>query len=89
MYKREADYSESKDFIVRTSKGLTAYISLKTKSSNNKQKERFYITDTTKQDFRKFLNNSNNSPYLGYNSKQVHNEPTEACLFLINDLRSC
>ena len=64
-------------------KGLTNSLALRTKRSNNKQKARFSITDITNKDFRKFLKNFNNSPYLGYKSKQDRNEPTEAYLFLI------
>ena len=32
------------------------------------------------------LNNFNNSPYLGYNSKQVHNKPTETSLLSTNHI---
>ena len=44
---------------------------------------RFAITDITKQYFRKFLKRFKNSPYLGYKSKQVHNESTKDYFFLI------
>ena len=53
-----------------------------TKIPNKKEKERFAITDITKQDLRKLIKKFENSPYLDYKSKQVHNEPTEACFFL-------
>ena len=46
----------------------------------------FVITDITTQDNRKFLKNFKNLPYLDYKSKQVHNEPTEAYLFLIKHI---
>ena len=55
---------------------ISLYIS--TKRSSNKQKARIDITDTTNQDIRNFLKKFNNSNYLGYKIKQVHNEPTEA-----------
>ena len=67
-------------------KGLTTYLNLSTKTTNNKQKSRFLITDITKQDFRKLQKNFENPPYLGYNNKQVHNEPTEAYFFLIKNI---
>ena len=72
--------------MVRTGKDLTTPLDTRTKMSNNKQKERFSITDITNQDFRKFLNNFNNLPYLGYKSKQVHNEPTEDYSFLTKQI---
>ena len=65
---------------------MTTYINLRTKRSNKKQKSRFAINDITNQDFRKLLRKFNNSPYLGLKSKQVHNEPTEAYLFLIKQI---
>ena len=37
----------------------------------------FAITDITNQDFRKLLKKFNDSPYLGYKSKQVNDEPTK------------
>ena len=58
--------------------GLTPSLDLRTKIQNKKQKEFFSITDINKQDFRKLLKKFENSPYLGYKIKQVHNEPTEA-----------
>ena len=70
----------------RPCKGLTASLNIMIKISNKKQTERFSITDTTKQYFIKLPNKFNNSPYLGYKSKQVHNEPTEAYLFLIKHI---
>ena len=66
--------------------GLTYSLDFRIERSNIKQKERFDITDTTKKDFRNFLNNFNNSFYLGYKSKKVHNELTEAYLFLIKHI---
>ena len=67
----------------RPDKGLTNSLDLRTKSSNKKKKTRFAITDITNQDFRNFLNKLKNSTYLGYKSKQFHNEPTDAFLLLI------
>ena len=62
---------------------MTNSMALRTKNSNKKQNARFSITDITNQEFSKFLKKFTNSPYLGYKSKQVHNEPTEAYFFLI------
>ena len=70
----------------RPGKGLTTSLALRTKSPNNKQKERFPITDITNQNFKNFLKMFKNSYYLGYKSKQVHNEPTEAYFFLIKHI---
>ena len=67
----------------RPGKGMTTYLTLSTKIPNKKKNSRFSITDITNQYFRKFLKKFKNSPYLGYNSKQVHNEPTESYFFLI------
>ena len=61
-----------------TGKELTTFLDLRTKSSNKKQKTRFYITDITEKDFRKLIKFFDNSPYLDYKSKQFHNEPTES-----------
>ena len=49
----------------RPGKGLNLYLDIGTKRSNNKQKERFYITDITKQYLSKLLKKLYNSPYLG------------------------
>ena len=43
----------------------------------------FFNVIYSKQDFRKFINRFEHSPYLGYRSKQLHNEPTEAYFFII------
>ena len=67
-------------------KGLTTYLYLRTKIPDNKQKARFFITDITNENFRKFLKGFNNSPYLSYKIKQVHNEPNEAYFFLIGQV---
>ena len=55
-----------------TGKGLTASLALRNKTSNKKQKERFSMTEITKQDFRFLFNKFENIPYIGYKSKQVH-----------------
>ena len=72
--------------MVRSGKGLTTSLTLRTKKPNKKQKSRISITGITNQYFRKFLRKFNNSPYLGYKKKQVHNEPTEAYFLLINHI---
>ena len=54
--------------------------------SNKKQKARFSVTGITNQYFRHFLKKFKNSPYLGYKSKKVHDEPTEAYFFLIKPI---
>ena len=41
----------------RPGKGMTTYLDLRTKISNKKQKEKFYITDITEQDFSNFIKN--------------------------------
>ena len=61
----------------RLGKRLTNFLDIIIKRSNKKQKLMFSITDITNHDFRKLLKKFKNSPYLGYKSKQVHNEPTE------------
>ena len=65
-------------YMVIPGKGLTTAVAPMTKRPNKKQKARFSITVITNQYFRKVLKNFYNSPYIGYKSKQVHNEPTEA-----------
>ena len=69
--------------MLRPDKVITTSVALSTKSSNNKQKASFAITDISNQDFRKFLKKFKNEPYIGYKIKQVHNEPTESYFFLI------
>ena len=69
--------------MVRPGKELTTYLDLRTKSPNKKQNSRFAITDTADQDFRKFLKRFKNPTYIGNKIKKFHNEPTEACFFLI------
>ena len=65
---------------------MTISLYLSNKSSNKKQKAKFEITNIINQKFRKFLKKFNNSPYLGYKSKQVHNKPTEDYFFLIKQI---
>ena len=67
-------------------KGMNTSLVLCIKRSNKKQKASFYITDITNQDFRQLLKNFDNSLYVGYKSKQVHNEPTQAYFFLIKQI---
>ena len=86
MNKREFTSSESNYYMVRTGKGLTTSLSLRTKIPNKNKKSRFAITDITKQYFSKFLNNFDRSHYLDYNIKQVNNKQTEACFFLIKNI---
>ena len=49
MYKREFTSSESKECMGIPGKGLTTYLSLRTKISNKKQKSRFSITNINNQ----------------------------------------
>ena len=70
----------------RSVKCLNISLYLSTKIPNKKQKSRFDIADITNQYFREFLKKFKNSPYLGYKSKQVHNEPTEVYFFLIKNI---
>ena len=78
MDKRELTSSESRDYMWIPGKDLTTSLSIRTKIPNKKQNARFTITDINNQDLRKLIDKFKNPPYLGYNSKQVHNEPTEA-----------
>ena len=84
--KRGVASSESRDYMVRSGKGLTTSLTLRTKRPNKKQKARTAITDITNQYFRKLIKYFSNFPYLGYKEKQVHNEPTEAYFFLIKHI---
>ena len=70
----------------RIGEGMTEFLSIRIKIPNKKQKARFSITDITNQAFRNFLKKFKNSPYLGYKSKKVHNEATEAYFFLIKQI---
>ena len=72
--------------MLRTGNGVTTSLDLRTKSPKNKQRARFSITDINKQDFRKLFKKFENSPYLGYKSKQVHNEPIEVYFLLIKHI---
>ena len=67
-----------KDYTEIPGKGMNISLDISTKSPNNKQKEGFDIAEITKQDFRKLFKKFNNPPCIGYNSKQVHNEPNGA-----------
>ena len=65
---------------------MNTFLDLITKITNKKLSAGFTITGVTNQYFRKFLKKFNNSPDIGYNKKQVHNEPTEAYFFLIKHI---
>ena len=58
--KREMVSLELRDYMVRTGKGMTTYMYLSTKTPNNKKKERFAITDITKQYLRNLFNKFRN-----------------------------
>ena len=81
---REVTSSKSRYYVGRYGKSLTTSQALSTKIPNKKQKARIAMTDITKQDFTNWLKYFNSSPYLGYKSKQGHNEPTEYYFLLIN-----
>ena len=66
MDKREFTSPESRYYMVRSGKGLTVFLTLRTKRPNKKQKARTDITDITNQYFRKLLKEFNSSLYLGY-----------------------
>ena len=78
MDKKEFNSSESRDYMGRPGKGLTSYLDLRIKIPSNKQKEIFSTTSITNQDLKNLLKNLKKQLYLCYNSKHVHNEPTEA-----------
>ena len=65
MDKREFTSSESNDYMGIPGKGMTTSLSLRTKTPNKQQKEKFDINDITNQDFRKFIKKFKNSPYIG------------------------
>ena len=46
-----------KDYMGILSEGLITSLDLRTKISNKKQREMFFITDITNQDFRKLIKN--------------------------------
>ena len=83
---RKFKSSVPRDYLGKSIKRMTTSMNLRTKRSNKKQKARFSITDITNQAFRNFLKKFKNSPYLGYKSKKVHNEATEAYFFLIKQI---
>ena len=83
LYKRKATSLEPRDNVGRLGKGMTTSLTIRTKIPNNKQKARTVFTDITNQYFRKLLKKFNNSPFLGYKKKRVHNEPTESYFLLI------
>ena len=60
--KRKVASLSSKDCMGRPGKGLTAYLDLRTKMSNKKQKSFFSITDITNQYFSEFIKKFNKSP---------------------------
>ena len=70
----------------RSGKGLTTSLTFSRKGINKKQKARNTITDITNQYFSSFLKEFKILPYIGYNRKQVNNEPNEAHFFLIKDI---
>ena len=79
--KREANSSRPRDYVGIPGKGLTTYLTLRTKSPNKKQNTRIYITDITYQYFRKLIKKFKNLPDLGCKNKLDHNEPTEEVIF--------
>ena len=72
--------------MVRPGKGITKSLDIRTKSSNKKQKARFFMTGITKEYISNLLRKFKNSLYLGCKIKQFHNKPNEAYLFLIKEI---
>ena len=58
--------------MIRSGKRVTNSISLSTRIPNKKQRVRTSINEITNQYFRKLLKRFEDSPDIGYNSKQVH-----------------
>ena len=87
MYGKEISHLfRIKGLYGNTSQGADCLSGSQEQKSNKKQKARFSITKITNEDFSKLLKKFNNSPYLGYKSKQVHNEPTETYFSLIKHI---
>ena len=59
--------------MVISGKGVNTSLNISTKRPNKKQKLRTAVTDIANQYFIKLIKYFNNSPYLGYNKKQVYN----------------
>ena len=70
----------------RPVKGVTTSLILWSKITNKKQKARFSIIDITHEDLSKLHKKFNNSPFISYKIKQIHNERTEAYLLLIKKI---
>ena len=83
LNKREFTSPQSRYYMVRPCKGMTASLSFSTKSQKN---SKFVIADITNQYLMYFQKKFKNSSYLCYKQKQVDIEPTEAYSFLIKQI---
>ena len=83
LEKTKITYSDPKDYLVRSGKGLTTFLSLKyIRRSKNVKKEKFSITEVSLKYISSIFEDFKDVPYEGYVSKRSKHMPTDSYFYL-------
>ena len=86
----EITYSEPKDYVVRSVKGLIASLVIKTiRGSKKIKKARLSITNVSLKDIYNIIKKFEDFPYEGYVRKRSTHMPTYSYLYPSRDLSKC
>ena len=83
-------YSESKDNLGRSGKGLITSMCLNSKARSKKYKRASYsIRNFSKKDFPKIIREFDKLPYKSYDRKRPNHEPTDSYFYLARHIAKC
>ena len=86
----ETTYSESKEKLERSGKGLVTALAFKTKVRFAKiKKKRYAIRNTSEKDFSKIIKEFEKIGKLPYEKKMPKHEPTPRYFHLVRQLAKC
>ena len=88
--KMRITYSESKDNLVRSGKGLITSLGHTEKARPRKyNKARYAIGNISKKDISEIIREFDKLPHKSYNSRRPKNEPTDSYFYLSRKLAKC
>ena len=83
MDKMRISYSQPKEYLVISGKGLITYMGLNTNVRSKKcKKERYSITNISMNDLSKIIKEFEKLPYKSYVCKMTKHEPTASYFYL-------
>ena len=90
LYKINITYSESKDNLGRSEKGLITSLGLKAKARPKKYKKaRFTIGNVSKKNLSIIIREFEKLPYDSYERKRLKHEPTDSYFYLARQPEKC